>query len=265
MADYAFTFAPAILGHLISLPALIGAFAIAKAFEPALDALLGPALPHSAFSLVGELVYLAGWIVIYDFGIFFAHWGMHKSSLLWEFHKVHHSAEVLNPLTVFRQHPVDAIVLDFVPNFFVALFLVVFARWHQPGLYGYVVIGVSADCWLRLVGFQHLRHTHMPFYYPASLNRFLISPSAHQLHHSSEERHFDRNFGNILAIWDHLFGTYIAPSREDRYRLGLAGGEEREYRHAVHLLLLLPIVKAARVCLSGVGKPLEGLKRLFAA
>lgn len=47
------------------------------------------------------------WLVAWDFGFFIAHYLQHRVPMLWEFHKVHHSAEVLTPLTVFRMHPVD--------------------------------------------------------------------------------------------------------------------------------------------------------------
>ena len=42
----------------------------------------------------------------YELGYWFNHWLSHKVPLLWEFHKVHHNAEVLTPLTNFRVHPV---------------------------------------------------------------------------------------------------------------------------------------------------------------
>ncbi|MEZ4574493.1 MAG: sterol desaturase family protein [Vampirovibrionales bacterium] len=45
--------------------------------------------------------------LISDFAIFFAHWLQHKVPLLWEFHKVHHTAKVLTPVTLYRMHPVD--------------------------------------------------------------------------------------------------------------------------------------------------------------
>ena len=43
----------------------------------------------------------------------------------------------------------------------------------------------------------------------------------HQLHHSAELRHRDRNFGTQLAIFDWLFGTLYIPAAREQYRLGL--------------------------------------------
>ena len=40
------------------------------------------------------------------------------------------------------------------------------------------------------------------------LRYIIVSPQAHRIHHSREEKHFDTNFGLILSIWDRMFGTY---------------------------------------------------------
>ncbi len=50
----------------------------------------------------------------------------------------------------------------------------------------------------------------------------MLSPAHHQVHHSTDERHFDRNFGSTLAIWDRLFGTFYQPSeKREALRFGL--------------------------------------------
>jgi len=49
-------------------------------------------------------------LVVADLAFFLSHLAQHEIRLLWEFHKVHHSAEVLFPLTVFRRHPVDVVI-----------------------------------------------------------------------------------------------------------------------------------------------------------
>ena len=49
-------------------------------------------------------------LALADFGTFFSHFLMHKVPVLWAFHRVHHSAEVLTGFTVFRNHPMDFLV-----------------------------------------------------------------------------------------------------------------------------------------------------------
>ena len=46
-------------------------------------------------------------MILFDFATVLVHYAMHTMSVLWPFHKIHHSAEVLTPVTLFRMHPVD--------------------------------------------------------------------------------------------------------------------------------------------------------------
>ena len=62
----------------------------------------------------------------------------------------------------------------------------------------------------NLLGYN-LRHSHVYWAWPPLMGRILGSPGNHQIHHSSEARHLDKNFGGVFIIWDRLFGTYLAP------------------------------------------------------
>jgi hypothetical protein len=81
--------------------------------------------------------------------------------------------------------------------------------------------------------------------YTGWLGHLFISPAHHQVHHSSEERHWDRNMGFIFALWDWMFGTLHVPSaqRED-FALGI-GGEEKEF-NSVWRLYALPFRNIVR-------------------
>ena len=45
-----------------------------------------------------------------DLSKYFVHRCMHRWQFLWAFHKVHHSAETMTPITVYRVHPVESII-----------------------------------------------------------------------------------------------------------------------------------------------------------
>jgi sterol desaturase/sphingolipid hydroxylase (fatty acid hydroxylase superfamily) len=75
------------------------------------------------------------------------------------------------------------------------------------------------------------------------LGRLVHSPAHHQLHHSTDPRHFDRNFGYALSLWDWAFGTLCLPERRGRVRLGVAG--EAPYA-GVTDALVRPMLGAAR-------------------
>ena len=75
--------------------------------------------------------------------------------------------------------------------------------------------------------------THTRLRTPRWLDPFLNTPELHALHHSADPRHFDKNIGGILMIWDHLLGSYLP--REPVARCGLPG---RAARNAVEANLL---------------------------
>jgi len=82
--------------------------------------------------------------------------------------------------------------------------------------------------------------------YGLSWGRWLISPAHHQLHHSCEERHFGRNRGFALALWDRLYGTlYVPGTRPETFRLGLGDGSDARYHH-VGRMYFLPFVSGFR-------------------
>jgi sterol desaturase/sphingolipid hydroxylase (fatty acid hydroxylase superfamily) len=71
-----------------------------------------------------------------------------------------------------------------------------------------------------------------------------VSPAQHQIHHSSQPRHFDKNIGFIFAFWDWAAGTLYVPRHKEDFALGLHGGEHRAF-NSVWKLYLLPFKNAA--------------------
>jgi sterol desaturase/sphingolipid hydroxylase (fatty acid hydroxylase superfamily) len=75
-----------------------------------------------------------------------------------------------------------------------------------------------------LVTYGHLRHSHMWIAFTGLAGRILQSPAHHQLHHSANPVHFDRNLGFALAVWDWVFGTLvIPPSAREPIVFGVGG------------------------------------------
>ena len=56
-------------------------------------------------------------LVVTDFCVYWVHRNHHEMPVLWPFHSVHHSAEVMTPITVFRKHPVYDVISSFVRAF----------------------------------------------------------------------------------------------------------------------------------------------------
>ena len=152
----------------------------------------------------------------YELGYWFNHWLSHKVPLLWEFHKVHHTAEVLTPLTNFRVHPVYTWVFANI----LALLDGGRQRPRQLHVRRDRVSIRAADTNIILVlfihAYVHLQHSHMWISFRGVLGRIFVSPAHHQVHHSTDPKHFNKNFGSCLALWDWMFGTLYVPAQAAR-------------------------------------------------
>jgi sterol desaturase/sphingolipid hydroxylase (fatty acid hydroxylase superfamily) len=194
-------------------------------------------------------------ILAADFGLWFAHFLCHKVPVLWEFHKVHHSAEVLTPLTAGRVHPLDDAFNILVSAICggAALAFCRFLFGEHARIFGVMQLNVVATVFF-VFGF-HLRHSHIWLPYRGIWGKLFVSPAHHQLHHSVAERHWDKNMGFVFAIWDWMFGTLYAVDKREEVRVGMNGHEEPEY-HSVRAMYLLPFVKAWRRIRPDRGRPI---------
>jgi sterol desaturase/sphingolipid hydroxylase (fatty acid hydroxylase superfamily) len=179
----------------------------------------------------------------YELGYWFNHWLSHKVPVLWEFHKVHHSAEVLTPLTNFRVHPVYAWIFANILAFSAAV-----ANGTGHYLFGaaipqYALADTNMILVLFIHAYVHLQHSHMWIAFRGLLGRILISPAHHQLHHSADPRHFNKNFGSCLAVWDWMFGTLHIPTKE-RETLTFGVPDHRD-AHTVKGEFVNPLIDAA--------------------
>ncbi len=178
----------------------------------------------------------------------FLRWGLHyiehKVPVLWEFHKVHHTAEVLNFITAERFHPVEMLFLGI--GFAIGATLVngTFILFFGDTL----TVGAVAGANVIFVAFNViggvLRHSPVWVSFGPRLERWLISPAMHQIHHSSDPRHYDSNLGGALAVWDRMFGTLYIPQGREEISYGI-GAENSEY-DSLTALYALPFVKAAK-------------------
>jgi len=171
---------------------------------------------------------------------------LHEWPMLWAFHKVHHSARTLSPLTVYRTHPVESILFALrgaiVQGGVTAVFVFVFGT--QVNLL--TVLGASVVVFAFNVTGANLRHSHIHLRYWSGLEHVFISPFQHQLHHSSAPQHFNRNYGAMLAIWDWLGGTLVISKGQARPRFGLSRRPDAR-EQSLFGLYLLPFMDSLSV------------------
>ena len=204
----------------------------------------GPAYPtHGTNPWVIAGIIVAE-ILALDFGYWFGHFTMHKSPILWEFHKVHHSAEVMTPATEFRQHPFELIYMPTVIGFFTGLTFAIISHFVGEGSDQFGTTGVALVLIAHMFTFHHLRHSHIHLPFTGLLGRLLHSPMHHIIHHSDNPAHFDRNMGYIFSIWDWIAGTLYVPHKSERVTLGI--GHEGALHDTVGNSFWLPVRNAAR-------------------
>jgi len=150
----------------------------------------------------------------YEFGYWIDHYLKHRIPVLWELHKVHHTAEVLTPLTSFRMHPLDTWMFGNILAVTAAIANGFVNYLFGDTTYQYALSGTNILLVVFIHLYVHLQHTHMWIAFRGVLGRVFLSPAHHQVHHSTNPVHFNKNLGSSLAIWDWLFGTLHVPSKK---------------------------------------------------
>ncbi|MFT4627590.1 MAG: Fe(3+) dicitrate transport protein, partial [Myxococcota bacterium] len=198
-----------LLRALGAWPALVGSWYLATHLVRRLDALVGRpevVLPEAVVPGLYALTLFVAW----DASRYVLHRLMHAVPALWAFHQVHHSAEVLTPLTFHRVHPVESLLYELRGVAVTALVAGGFYWLLRGGELGWTVLGVHALGWGFNVVSGNLRHSHVWWSF-GRLERWLLSPAQHQLHHSPA--HERSNFGTWLAVWDRALGTLTLADR----------------------------------------------------
>lgn len=209
-----------------------------------LTATFGPAEPAALPEWAARGLFTLVMFLAYEFAYWLEHWLSHRLPFLWEFHKVHHSAEHLTPLTVWRMHPVNTVLFSNIMGFVLAIAgsLAAYALGGPLTEYAYAGTNVILIVFVHL--YLHLQHSHIWIAFPGPLGRLLMSPAHHQIHHSANPAHFDRNMGSCLSLFDWLFGTLYVPSKTpEKLTFGI---EAQGDVNSITATLVTPFVDSGR-------------------
>ena len=103
-------------------------------------------------------------------------------------------------------------------------------RRMMPALAGYTLFGVGYLSFIFNALAANLRHTHIWLSFGPIIERVINSPAQHQIHHSRNPAHFNRNFGTNLSLWDWLFGTlYVTGAKPELLEFGVAPKDNERY------------------------------------
>ncbi len=170
-------------------------------------------------------------IVVVDFVEYWRHRLHHRSALLWRLHRVHHNDPLLDATTAGRIHPVESVV---------ATLLTVI-----------VLIAAGVPIWIEVlratlvnpvVFAQHANVRFSPLLERLAA-RWIATPEWHRVHHSRDVADQNCNFGQLLSIWDRIFGTSRPAPAGGVATMGVDGLDDSGAQ-SLSGLLLLPVRKA---------------------
>ncbi|WP_461537083.1 sterol desaturase family protein [Spongorhabdus nitratireducens] len=156
---------------------------------------------------------LLGAFLLQDFLYYWFHRCSHRVHWLWAAHVVHHSSDLMNFSTAFRQslmYPVAGMWLFWTPMILV-------------GFDPKIVIAIVATN----LAFQFFVHTEYTRRIPV-IDLIFNVPSHHRVHHATNPQYIDKNFAGVLIIWDRLFGTFEPEQQNEPCRYGIVGKMERK-------------------------------------
>jgi len=151
---------------------------------------------------------IALWVlaaVLWDFCYYWSHRLGHEVSILWAAHAVHHQSEEYNLSTALRQTS-SSFIFSWI--FYVPLFLIGFPTDVL------ITVGALNLIYQFWVHTQHIRRLGV-------LDRILVTPSNHRVHHAQNEAYIDKNYGGIFILWDRLFGTFAEEADDEPVIFGV--------------------------------------------
>jgi len=153
--------------------------------------------------------------LIFDFFSYWAHRISHEKRFWWATHVVHHSGEHYNLSTSFR--------LSWIQNLKIIFFIPVALMGFHPIIF-FTVSQVA-------VLFQFWVHTEYIHKLPRWVEFIFATPSNHRVHHGSQEKYIDKNFGATFIFWDRLLGTYQPEEERPVYGITTNIGQKANPLH----------------------------------
>jgi sterol desaturase/sphingolipid hydroxylase (fatty acid hydroxylase superfamily) len=218
-----------------------------------LTATIGPQPPTALPALVSRAVITVMLFLAYELGYWLNHYLSHRIPFLWEFHKVHHSATVLTPLTNFRVHPVYMCIFLNILAVFIGTANGVGDYVFGQTTHQYVLSENNIILVFFIYLYVHLQHTQLWISFTGWLGHLFMSPAHHQIHHSRNPAHFNKNLGSCLALWDWMFGTLYVPAAA-REKLEFGVEPDRPHAHTIRGELMAPFGRAALLLKHAIDK-----------
>lgn len=140
--------------------------------------------------------------VLGDLKHYLWHRFMHQIRFFWELHKYHHSATSFNFITNSRGHFYERGLMIFFDSLFFALI-------GTPPI-SFILIYVIREMWAMIL------HSNFEINLGWLGRNVFVTPQYHRIHHSTQKKHFNKNYGTFFVFWDRLFGSYHEPEAVEK-------------------------------------------------
>ncbi|MHC4519327.1 MAG: sterol desaturase family protein [Planctomycetota bacterium] len=205
---------------------LVGSLAVGSASLAGIDWGMGRgvgllhvlALPPWAAVVLG--------VLLMDLTFYYWHLANHKIALLWRFHNVHHLDPDLDVSTSFRFHFIE---IAYSTPFRLAQVLLL---GISPATY--VIYQMVFTCATMF----HHANVRLPFLLERWLNKVIVTPRMHGIHHSAVLSETDSNYSVIFSWWDRSHGTLVLNIRQATIDIGVPGYRKGEDNRLGSLLLM---------------------------
>lgn len=165
-------------------------------------------------------------VVLLDYTLYIWHYLTHRVPLLWRFHLAHHIDLDLDASTALRFHFGE---------------LALSVPWRAAQV---MIIGVSPIAYLtwQVLVFPsilfHHSNVELPIRVERWLNRFIVTPRMHGIHHSIVEGETNSNWSSGLTVWDWLHGTLKLNVPQDQITTGIAAYRDPKEVRLTEMLTL---------------------------
>lgn len=174
-------------------------------------------------------------LLAFDLALYAQHVASHRWAWFWRLHRLHHSDTAFDASTALRFHPLEIVV-----SMLWKLALIAALGPAPLAVLAYEVL-------LNALALFNHGNVRLPAALDRALRRVVVTPDMHRVHHSPYRDETDSNYGNALALWDRLFGTYRAQPRDGHpgMRIGLDAFRDAAAQR-LPALLAQPFVAAPR-------------------
>lgn len=170
-------------------------------------------------------------VVLLDYTLYVWHVLVHRNSVLWRAHAVHHIDRDLDASTALRFH-------------FAELLASIPWRSGQVALIGVTPSALSIwQVWLMMCILFHHSNVEMPVHIERAIGRFIVTPRMHGIHHSRVGDEMGSNWSSGLTIWDRLHGTLKLNVPQQSITIGVVGFDDQR-RVQLPAMLALPFTSA---------------------